>query len=77
MIGDLKFLSMMLGKENFETYWCILCQLAKKDWQDAWYDATELLWTLEKLKEQAELSKNLKGTARKGVREAPYFDIPV
>ena len=27
MIGDLKLLAMMLGKENFDGNWCYLCQL--------------------------------------------------
>ena len=76
MIGDLKFLSMMLGKENFDGYWCYLCKLSHPEWQPEGYTEGEL-WTLDKLKEQAEKSKNLEGKMRMGVREEAYFDIPI
>lgn len=76
MIGDLKFLSMMLGKENFDTYWCYLCMLSHADWQKYGHDVGEM-WSLDKLIDQAEKSENLEGAARKGVREEPYFDIPL
>ena len=33
MVGDLNFFSMMLGKENFDSYWCYLCMLCHADWQ--------------------------------------------
>ena len=77
MIGDLKFLSMMLGKENFEGYWCILCKMCHPEWQQGGYDVSTLLWDIEQLKAQAENSNTASGTDRKGVREEPYFDIPV
>ena len=77
MVGDLKFLSMMLGKENFEGDWCHICRLQSTQWQDVEYDRDDL-WTLDGLKEQADNvnSNSLNGTARHGVREDPYFDIP-
>ena len=31
MIGNLKFLCMILGKENFDGYWCYLCSLFYDD----------------------------------------------
>ena len=76
MVGDLKFLSMMLGKENFDSYWCYLCMLGHADWQKHGYTPGEL-WSLDKLKKQAEISKTASGTDRMGVLEVPYFDIPV
>ena len=76
MVGDLKFLSMMLGKEDFDSYWCYLCMLSHPDWQQKGYASGEL-WTLDKLKKQAEIAKTKDGKERKGVREDPYFDIPV
>ena len=76
MIGDLKFLSMILGKENFDGLWCYLCQLYYDDWQKEGHDCGTP-WTLDALKAQALLSKDLDGKARMGVREAPMFDIPV
>ena len=78
MVGDLKFLSMMLGKENFDTIWCYLCNLRNTQWQKKGHARGEL-WTLEALRTQAKkvLMQHLDGTARMGVREEPYFDIPV
>jgi len=78
MIGDLKFLSMMLGEENFDGNWCYLCQL--------YIDECELhdhkhidgiRWTLKKLSDQAVKCKSsrLDGKAYMGVREKPYFYI--
>ncbi|KAL7539781.1 hypothetical protein ACHAXR_011204 [Thalassiosira sp. AJA248-18] len=77
MIGDLKFLAMMLGKENFEGQWCYLCQLFHTQWKD--HAALGSPWTLDLLKEQAKkvIEEHLKDTQRKGVREYPYFEIPV
>ena len=76
MIGDLKFLSMMLGKENFDGYWCYLCKLCHPEWQAHGYACGDL-WNLDGLGAQAELAGNLEGKERMGVREAPYFDITV
>ena len=77
MVGDLKFLSMMLGKVDFDSYWCYLCMLSHPDWQQKGYASDGELWTLDKLKKQAEIAKTKDGKERKGVREDPYFDIPV
>ena len=78
MIGDLKFLSVMLGKENFEGLWCFLCQLYHDDWKEHGHAAGNF-WDLDELRRQAEKVKTevLDGKDRKGVREDPYFDIPV
>ena len=78
MVGDLKFMSMMLGKEDFDSYWCYVCSLCHAVWQDEGH-ADGFEWSLEKLKEQEAKVKegNLEGRPRLGVRENPYFDIPV
>ncbi|KAL7533094.1 hypothetical protein ACHAWF_006364 [Thalassiosira exigua] len=75
MVGDLKFLSMMLGKENFDGYWCYLCMLSIVEWAEVGHTPGEL-WTIDSLKRQAARSKSLSGIARRGVREEPYFLIP-
>ena len=38
MVGDLKFLLMMLGKEDFDSYWCYLCSLCHREWQENGHD---------------------------------------
>ena len=47
------------------------------EWQQGGYDVSTLLWDIEQLKAQAEKSNTASGMDRKGVREEPYFDIPV
>lgn len=76
VIGDLKFLSMMLGKENFDTGHCFQCQLYIDQWQHKIHNRGEC-WTINKINEQARMSDKLTGIARKGVREEAYFDVPV
>ncbi len=78
MVGDLKFQSQMLGKEDFDSVWCYLCNLRHADWQMTGHADREE-WTLEKLKEQAKKvkEKGLTDTEMMGVRKDPYFEIPV
>ena len=76
MIGDLKFLSMMLGKENFDGGHCCLCDLYIDEWQKLGHEPGQY-WTLEAFKQQAAKFNTLTGRVRMGVREQPYFDIPV
>ena len=75
MIGDLKFLSTILGKENFDGQWCYLCKLFYSEWQKG--DVCGIPWTLKDLIAQSEKSKHCDGKERMGVREIPFFDIPV
>ena len=78
MIGDLKFLSIMLGKENFDCNWCYLCQLYTDKWKRCDHKPLDgIRWTLQKVVDQAGKCSNLEGKARIGMRECPYFDIPV
>ena len=50
MVGDHQFLSQMLGKEDFDSWWCPLRSLCHADWQDTGH-ADGFAWTLLKLKE--------------------------
>ena len=78
LTGDLAFLATILGKEGFSTAWCCWCDLIKAQWQE---DGHELgtLWTYFRLCEQVQNvnDNNLKNTKMKGVKEDPYFKIPV
>ena len=76
LCGDLKFLFMMLGREDFDTFWCLYCKLFKDDWQDDDHAEGEL-WTLQDLKEKSQYNQtnNIKGRERCGVREDPYFNF--
>jgi hypothetical protein len=76
--GDIAYLCTILGKENFDGVWCYICQLYKTEWQNANHIQGDK-WTIERLKAQAQTNRiqDLKGTDRRGVREDPYFNIPV
>jgi len=79
MIGDLKYYSQMLGKEDFDSSWCCHCQLKYAEWQGL-NDAVGAPWTLDLLRAQHvanERPPKATGVAMKGVREIPLFDIPV
>jgi len=77
MVGDLKFYSQMLGKEDFASAWCCLCQLKHAQWQGL-ADTPGVLWTLDLIKQQHDTNQEHghTGADRMGVREYPYFDIP-
>ena len=72
MIGNLKFLC----KENFDGQWCYLCSLFYPEWQKEGHTCGTP-WTLDGFKAQALQSQDENGKERMGVREDPYFDIPV
>ena len=76
MIGNLFFLSMMLGKENFGNGHCFQYQLCIDDWQKLGHIKGQC-WTTETIKQQVILFPSQTGWARMGIREAPYFEIPV
>ena len=79
MVGDLKFYSQMLGKEDFDSSWCCHCRLKYAQWQGL-SDVPGELWTLQAIKKQHddnEGTPKTKGPAMMGVREYPHFDIPV
>ena len=35
LAGDLAFLAVMMGKDNFSTTWCCWCRLTKAAWQES------------------------------------------
>ena len=79
MVGDLKFFSQMLGKEDFDSAWCCICRLKYAELQGLSNVKGEL-WTLDAIKKKHddnECPPKTKGAAMMGVREYPYFDIPV
>ena len=78
LVRDLKFLSVMLGMETFDGNWCYLCQLYIAEWKRHYHKHLDgIRWTLQKVVDQAGKCSNLEGKARIGMRECPYFDIPV
>jgi hypothetical protein len=79
LCGDINFLMMMLGREDFHTFWCLYCKLMRKEWQDKDHNNDGDCWTLRDLIERAKYNKDnkLDGPQRMGVRENPYFNFKV
>ena len=48
-VGDLKFISMALGKVNMDAHWCFLCNLSKEVWKDIGCPEGNK-WTLESMR---------------------------
>ena len=73
LTGNLAFLSVMLGKEDFETWWCNFCEGYRTEFQQKGqvFEA----WTIKKLMQQHQknVSEELTGTARMGVRRLPHL----
>ena len=78
MVGDYKFYSQMLGKEGYDSYWCPHCKLNRTEWQ-AGCDYNVEGWDLLSLRaqHQSNINTNAEGIEMKGVKEDPYFVIPV
>ena len=78
LCGDLAYLFMILGKEDYTTWWCYCCQLFRTDWQAEGHEIGKK-WTLEKLSEQYEINLRENRTGRNclGVRDKPYFKVPI
>ena len=78
MVGDYKFYSQMLGKEGDDSHWCPHCKLIRTDWQAGCNYVIENL-ELETIKaqHQSNIATKAEGIAMKGVKEDPYFEIPV
>ncbi len=72
------FLEYYSEKKDFNSDWCYLYDLNKSCWQLKGHDIG-CPWTIEKLCEQAEKVSegNLTVTNCKGVRDKPYFKIPI
>jgi hypothetical protein len=79
LCGDLAFLFMVLGREDYSGWWCYICDLYKDQWQDLDHHRLGNLWTLDALREQHRhnVENNVKGAAMKGVREDPIFNFPI
>jgi len=49
VVGDLAFLSMILGKESMAPHWCWRCQYSKSDWTNIKDPRVGTEWTLDNL----------------------------
>jgi hypothetical protein len=77
LAGDLEFLPVIMGKENFSSSWCIWCTLSKADWQDTCPVSNDMLWDIHQINLQVDCNvKNGFTDARmKGVWSSPMSSI--
>jgi hypothetical protein len=75
--GDLKYLSMILGKVNMDPHWCPFCTLSAQEWKIRGHERG-LLWTLDSMEavrtkiENGELNNTAKN--RCGCTDKPALD---
>ena len=79
LTGDLKFLAVVLGKADFDTWWCCYCNIFKDDWQTKPDITAGQLWTVASLTERAQsnTTAELEGRARGGVKRKPFVEKQV
>jgi hypothetical protein len=79
LIGDLAFLSVMMGKENYSGSWCNWCKCTKEEWARGADVDDNYLWDINKIKQpQVTTNESMGNKEAKmlGVRRAPYTEIP-
>jgi hypothetical protein len=81
LVGDLAFLAVVMGKENFSSSWCNWCHLSKADWQNACPVDDKMLWNIYKIKVQVDCNvehgfRDAPPMKMKGVRSLPMSSIP-
>jgi hypothetical protein len=85
LIGDLKFLFMMMGRSGFSGSYCLYCQLKQAEWKKQHVDLNAIdcgadAWTIEKLASGFLLGTQPDADARipGGQKESPIWDfIPI
>jgi hypothetical protein len=77
LAGDLAFLAVIMGKENFSSSWCNWCKLSKADWQNACPVSNDMLWDIHQIKQQADcnVENGFRDARMKGVRSSPISSI--
>jgi hypothetical protein len=78
LIGDLAFLSVMMGKENYSGSWCNWCKCTKEEWATGADVNAADLWDINKIKQQVTTNESMgnKDAKMMGVRRGPYTEIP-
>ena len=78
LIGDLAFLAVMMGKENYSGSWCNWCKCTKEEWATGADVGDNHLWDIGKINEQVATNISMGNTDAKmlGVRREPYTEIP-
>jgi hypothetical protein len=82
LIGDLKFLFMMLGRSGFSGSYCLYCELKQAQWKKKHIELNSIYcgadkWTIEKLASSFLLGAQPDANARfpEGQKEPPIWDF--
>mgnify|MGYP000582880178 CR=1 FL=1 len=84
LIGDLKFLFMMLGRSGYSSSWCLYCKLKKAQWTDlhrerASCDCQGVPWTIDDIFHTAleQMQKDSDGVTYSslGVKDCPLWSF--
>ena len=78
LAGDLAFLAVIMGKENFSSSWCNWCKLSKVEWQNTCPLSNDMLWDINEIKLQADcnVENGFRDAQMKGVGSLPMSSIP-
>ncbi len=78
LAGDLAYLAVIMGKENFSSKWCNWCNQSQAEWQSGSDIVSDDLWDIDTINQQVKENetKNLSGANMKGVRSSPLSIIP-
>jgi len=76
IVGDIKWLCMLVGMEDMAMHWCVHCLLSKEEWAKEGHEKGEAR-TIKNIKQMA-ADKSKSGAGRRGVKNYPYWDfIPI
>jgi hypothetical protein len=79
LAGDLAFLAVMMGKDNFSSSWCNWCKYSKPEWQvDCDVNSNNMLWDINGIivKVDCNVAHGYSDARMQGVRSSPRSLIP-
>ena len=79
LAGDLAFLAVIMGKEDFSSSWCNWCKYSKAEWQvDCDVNINDMLWDINGINFQVDcnVARCFTDARIRGVRSSPKSLIP-
>ncbi len=78
LAGDLAYLAVIMGKENFSLSWCNWCKLSKANWQNTCPVSNDMMWDIHQigLQVNCNVENGFTDAWMKGVWSSPMSSIP-
>ncbi len=78
LAGDLAFLAVIMGKENFSSSWCNWCKLTTVEWQNVCPVRNDMLWDIPQTNIQVDcnVENGFTDARMKWVQLSPMSSIP-